>query len=156
MKEKELEGGYKKALRYLSYKSRTVFEVQRYLERKGYNKDAIKNVIDKLCHMEYLDDYKFALDYLDYQIKNGNKGPKILENKLRQKGVPGELITNAMENVIDEEVELDLAKKILKKKYGDISGKSYEEKQKTGAFLSRKGFSYEVIIKSLNLETGPF
>ena len=41
--------------------------------------------------------------------------------------------------------ETETVKKILKKKYGDISGYDYEEKQKLIRKLLSKGFSYDAV-----------
>lgn len=146
----EEEKGFNLTLRYLRYRPRTTFEVKNHLLKKGFSEEVIKRVVERLCEMKYLDDYNYALEWLSYQVSNGKNGPRLLVYKLKQKGVPPDLIKEALKEKFDPVTELETVKNIIAKKYGDISNLTYKEKQKAGAYLQRKGFSYEIITKMLD------
>lgn len=160
MKDKITEGKVEKAtskaLNYLSYKARTVYEMRGYLEKKGFCDGVIEEAIKKLGEMKYLDDYNYAVEWLEIQLAAGDKGPKLMEYKLRQKGISPGIAAEAIDKLIDGNMEFEMATSLFLKKYGQNPNLNYTEKQKAGAFLSRKGFSYEVVVKVLDLESGPF
>ncbi|UMZ73478.1 regulatory protein RecX [Natranaerofaba carboxydovora] len=152
LEAKELEEkGFNQALKYLTYRPRTVSEVKNHLKKKGYSSRVINLVVEKLSEINYLNDYQYAVDWLNYQISNSKDGPKLLEYKLKQKGISQDIVKHAIHEIIDEDKELNLARKAFKKKYNsEISTLTYEEKQKVGAYLQRKGFSYEIIVNILD------
>lgn len=77
-----------KAINYLSFKSRTINEMDKYL----YEFENRSLVIDKLIELGYLNDESYSKSYLDYCIRN-KKGPLFFENKLLEKGIDKELIS---------------------------------------------------------------
>ncbi len=147
--EKE-EKGYNLALKYLTYRPRTIYELKFYLGKKGCKEEIIESTIEKLKCQGYLDDYEYTVNWLNYHLSRGKDGPALLEYKLLQKGVSKDIIKEALKETMDEDMELKTAQDIIEKKFGEISELSYEEKQRAGANLQRKGFSYDTIVKVLD------
>ena len=51
------------ALEFLSRRQMTVDQLYKRLERKGYTRDEIAEVINKLIEWKYLDDRNYAISY---------------------------------------------------------------------------------------------
>lgn len=89
MKGKEL------ALKYLGLRARTVFEMRKYLLEKNQPLDDIEVIIEDLSKAGYLDDEKFAIDYILYG-RSKNRGQIRITKELTNKGVIGEIIEDAL------------------------------------------------------------
>ncbi len=136
------------ALRLLSFRQRSEKEIEEVLRRKGYNEENILHTINYLKQNKYIDDEYFTKSFIrDKQNLNGY-GSQRIKYELIKKGVSKELIENYLLDNPDEEYELAL--NIASKKL-----KSYKEEDKKstwnklGAYLQRKGYSYEIISKVL-------
>ena len=101
------------ALFYLSFRNRTVFEVYTYLRKKDYSEQLVLSIIDRLKDLEYLNDRSFSLELIDYYIRI-NKGPKVIIEKLKQKGID-ELIINETMVLYDDETVKNVIQTIIEK-----------------------------------------
>ena len=59
----------KKALSFLSIRNRSYREIENYLFKKGFSKDIIKSVLNKLRENGYIDDLDFAKKFINYKRK---------------------------------------------------------------------------------------
>ncbi len=103
----------------------------------------------KLKEMKYLDDQKFAKDYVDSRVRNRPRGKMMMMRELKVKGVDVKFINEAFESVeVDEE---KMAEGLLQKRER-IWKKLPKQKQREKAFgyLSSRGFSMEIIYKTVN------
>lgn len=91
-----------KVINYLSFKSRTIHEINVYL-KDFVSKDI---VIEKLIKLGYLNDDTYAKSYLDYCIRN-KKGPLFFENKLISKGVDKKYIIK-YKDLFTDQIQLDI------------------------------------------------
>ena len=101
----------------------------------------------------YIDDRKYAEDYIAYHMENKNR--KRMELDLYRKGIDRKLIGEILDGMQEEgEVpdEFSMAKKILEKKNYDPETATNKEKQKISAFLYRKGFDMDIIRNVLSLD----
>src|SRR5688500_17492061 len=53
------------AFNYLSYRNRSVKEIERYLRGKGHAPETIQSVIQRLTDLHYLDDTHFAVAWVE-------------------------------------------------------------------------------------------
>ncbi len=74
------------ALRYLSSRSRTVFEMKKQLSQKGFAEEEINSLISEFKDCGYLDDLRYCQEYFHYAFGKG-KGKRLVLNELREKGV---------------------------------------------------------------------
>src|SRR5690606_18249255 len=58
--EDQIESAYQKALNFLAYKPRTIFEVKKKLSDGGYLDQIIETILEKLLEKGYLNDQQFA------------------------------------------------------------------------------------------------
>jgi regulatory protein len=137
-----------KALRYLSLRSRSAFEVGSYLKKKLFRAEHIESVISRLAEKGYINDYDFALSFIKSRMALKKYGRDIIRRDLYLKGIDRNIIDDTMEvsnaNEVDEEALLSLAQK----KYNAVKDKK-NSYMKTAGFLKGRGFDYESIRKVL-------
>lgn len=95
-KEDQYQKAYNKALDYLSYQLRTVKELEIYLKKLEISDYDIERVIVTLTEARYLDDLNYAKSYVRTSAKTTDKGPVVITQKLKQKGVASDLIETAL------------------------------------------------------------
>ncbi|SES77507.1 regulatory protein RecX [Anaerobranca gottschalkii] len=141
-----LEKGMSLALKYLSYRGRTEYEIQKYLEKKGFDDEIITAVIDKLKEYNYINDMDYIANFHKNQTKSKGNGPIKIQYILQQKGISKEKYhqIEQKEKTDYYSIALEQGKKKLKGK------KDINSLRKTYAFLLRKGFPMEVVSKVIN------
>lgn len=143
--ESEVKSAFEKAIDYISSRIHTKKELFDKLFKKGFEKKVIDSAIFKLEEYNYVNDELFAKTFVQENYKYSKK---MLENKLKQKGVSNEIISNVLELNTDEKEE-ELCEKQLKKllKSKNKNDFSKEELQKIYMSLFRKGFEFDLIKK---------
>ncbi len=134
---------YEIALRYLSYRDRTVLEVKNYLIKKNYDNSVVEVVIQKLIDNEFLDDYKYAKKYISYKTSNNNWGEYKISYELRKKGIAESIIQDIVNSYSDYDYE-KLCNLVKSKFINEYAVDRYKATAKAIAFLQRKGHNYEV------------
>ena len=89
---RSFQSAYDKALRYLSYRPRSIEETRRYLLGKELAAPIVASVIERLCQADYLDDRAFARYWLENRNRFKPRGPRALRYELWQKGVENRII----------------------------------------------------------------
>lgn len=141
---------WQKALRYLSYKSRTEAEVKKYLQKNSYELALIEIILTKLKEHNMLNDDAYAKQFVSQRVNFNPKGKKLLAFEMKSKGIDSLTIQNALE-AYDQDQEYQIAKELVEKKLKQLVKEDWQQtKAKIGIFLQRKGFSYEVIMKVIN------
>jgi len=145
----EFQKLYDKALRFLSFRSRSEKEIRDYLERKIRNqKDLVNRIIKRLKEQKLIDDQAFAAWWCLQRNQFRPRGKRMLTNELWQKGVDDQIAREVVEEMVDEE---KLARKIIQKKIKTLQKLSFKDrKQKLTQFLARRGFSWEAIKKIID------
>lgn len=127
------------ALRLLSYRPRSETEMRRRLGLR-FDKDTVDKVLGQLKEGQMLDDAAFARFWKENREAFRPRSRRLLEVELRRKGVDSEVVSQALMGVDDEE----LAYRAAQRKGRNLE-KDYELfRRKLGAYLVRRGFSYEV------------
>jgi SOS response regulatory protein OraA/RecX len=118
---------------------------------EGENDDyvlSVKSVIARLIELNYLDDKKYAIDYIQDRIKFRPRGKYMITGELKRKGVSKSDIEFAFKNV--EFCESDVAMSLIKKRISRWSKfDKYVQKQKACLYLSSNGFDRETIYKTI-------
>ena len=145
----------KRALYLLQKKSYTEWKLREKLREGYYPSEVIDEAINYVKSYHYIDDLSFAKEYIFFRKETLPK--RILEEKLRQKGIGKEDLQKALEEFYDsreeeEELQMKQALKLLKKRSYDKEIADPKEKQKLYAYLMRKGISSSVIKKALAIE----
>ncbi|KKI88998.1 recombinase RecX [Bacillus sp. SA1-12] len=146
----EVKKAYHKALEFLSYRMRSVKEVEDHLRKKDIQDPVIEEVIQKLKDNKYVDDLEFATAFVRTQWQTNGKGPSVVKRELAGKGVDQGIINQAMAQYDQSsqiEEAINHAEKLLKKN-NQLS--TVQLKQKLEQLLLRKGFSYGIISIALD------
>lgn len=86
---------------YLARRLRTEKEVRKYLLDKDYKADEIEAAVHELKSHRYLDDYEYAVAYIEYGLGKSWSGKRIM-HELAEKGVEQETISFAYEDYMNE------------------------------------------------------
>jgi len=129
------------ALRLLSYRPRSEAEIRTRLSRRFYM-ETIEGVILRLRERQMIDDVAFATFWREERDSFSPRSRRLLKAELRNKGIDRELIDEVLDGIDDEES----AYRAAQKRVHTLAKEDYETfKRKLGAFLRRRGFSYEVV-----------
>jgi regulatory protein len=138
----EREKAYQTALGFIGYKDRTKLEISKRLEKAGFTAEIIQRTISELEDKEYINDQRFAQQWVEIRSESKPRGRYLLMLELKKKGVDESVISEVLVNIPDEE---ELAREFGKKyihKLSEVDNEVFVKKM-TGALL-RKGFSYSV------------
>ena len=130
-----------RAFRFLGYKARTKAEVARKLAEKGYDEATITRVIDMLAGYGYIDDEKYAMEYVKSRTESKRYGKLRIKQELRERGISDALIEQALAESTADEPAMALAH--LEKKTHGNTDLDEKEKRRCFDYLMRRGFTYE-------------
>lgn len=137
---------YNKSLRFLSFRSRSVSEMQKYLAKNKATENQTAEIIQKLTNLCFLNDCDFAKKWVEDRKKSHPRSLNILKLELRQKGIPSEIIEEVISSRKEEGEDLALAKSVIQKLLPRIESQTDEEiKKRLISRLQSKGFSWEII-----------
>jgi regulatory protein len=136
------------ALHLLSFRARTVSEVQKRLRRKNFAPAHINQVVRELEEVGLLDDGEFARMYVRDRLNVRPMGRRAIRQKLRLHGVEGSIADQALDEVFrtfsQEQAVLDLAKKFLRLHSKRMTDPARLRNRLAG-YLARRGFTWDVI-----------
>ncbi len=142
-----------KALRYLTQRDRSEFEIRSYLLKKEFSCDTISDVIKKLKELNYLDDVRFGEKWTQYRIETKSFGKIRIRQELHQKGLEPKLIDQIIDQFFQSVDEFELAKRCASKKFKGMQNLTIEKQlRRLKSFLNRQGFNEEItysVISSL-------
>jgi regulatory protein len=142
-KDDSFEKVFQSALHFLSFRNRSVNEIEMHLAKKGFFENDIIQVIDCLKSRGYLDDENFAKEWVESRSASKPRGRRLLAYELKQKKINSDMIALALQGLPNEcDLALKAAKKVVfrnKKMEYDLFNK------KVTGFLLRRGFDFELI-----------
>jgi regulatory protein len=133
-----------RAMRYLARREHSRAELHSKLQPHVQEGEDLNAVLDELEKRNWLSDARATTQWVD--AKRGRFGSQRIAHELRQKGIPENLISDAMPQL--KETELEAVREVWQRKFGVQPGDS-REKAKQIRFLQSRGFSMEVIFKVL-------
>jgi regulatory protein len=136
---------YNSALRFLGYRPRSRLEIERHLRQKGYESEAIDAAMARLVAQRYIDDEAFARSWLNHRERLRPRGARGLSYELRQKGIEREIINEVLTE-LDEEASAWAAIEGKRHRWRGLDQLAF--RKKVTGFLSRRGFSYDIIRKT--------
>ena len=148
LQEEKREKALNLALRFLSFRSRSIKEVRDFLSKKRLPEKEIENLINYFVELGFLDDKKFAKTWIEERQKYKNKSRLALKLELQKKGVKPEIIEELLN---ESRNDYEIAKEFIKKKrerFANLDWDSFVKKAAGG--LRQKGFSWDTIKKVLD------
>ena len=151
MKVLDLAAAKQKAYRLLSMRPHSEKELEKKLREKGFPAVVIKEALEKLHDLKYLNDASFANGWARNLAVNKLWGDRKIIASLREKGVALQFIDDAiaaarLEISQEEAISVLMRKKAAKKKPIDLNIK---EKQRIFQNLMGRGFPPGLILIKL-------
>jgi regulatory protein len=141
----------KKALEILARRSISEKNIRQKLQSvKSYNRH-IDKVITELKKLKFIDDYAYAVKTIQFLISGNSRSIRYVNQKLYQKGLPPEIIKNAIDDELGEYDELEGALKLGTKKYNTLKNlPQLKAKKRIADFLQGKGYNWDAINGAIN------
>ncbi|MSR89600.1 hypothetical protein EXS53_01575 [Patescibacteria group bacterium] len=137
---------YNYALRYLALRPRSIKEVKDYLTiRKDFSIEDADTTIARLSEQNYLNDQDFAAMWVRNRLLLRPKSTSVLRLELIKKGIDNDTITEVLSD-LDEPAQIASLGELITKK---MRQPKYQNKQKLIEYLSRQGYSYALVKKTL-------
>jgi regulatory protein len=137
------------ALTFLAYRPRSEGEIRTRLRKADVPDDTISLVIDRLRSWHYVDDADFARRWIENRATHRPRGARLLAEELRAKGIPPQLMAEALDEAeIDEFAD---ALELARQRSRQLAGlePAVRERRLSG-FLARRGYGFDVIRTTLN------
>lgn len=101
--------------RYLSRRDHSSFELRQKVEKKGYSKNDIEQVVQNLADKGYLNDESFAAKFVEEKTELNQWGPKKIKSHLYRKGIDRKIIDKVLsqktDNLQQQQICVDLVMK---------------------------------------------
>jgi regulatory protein len=142
---------YTAAINGLARRAYSVYEMRIYLERRAEDKDVVKGVLDRLKHLDYLDDARYARQFVRLHTELRKQGAFRIARDLRTRGVPDRHIEAALAERSPESSESGLVRGRLERRIKLMRG-PLDERRVASLYRSllRAGFSADTIRRELN------
>jgi len=138
------------ALKYLSYRGRSLREMADYLEKKRFVPGVVAETIRYLANLKYLDDARFALSWGAARIRSKKVGRQRLQEELLHKGIARTHVTWALDELYLEEDEEQLARSCVEKKIRGMKRIDPATRfRRLAGYLQRKGFPSHIVFRVL-------
>ena len=141
-----------RAMNLLQKKDYTEKQLRDKLSEGLYPADIVDDAIHYVKAYHYLDDERYARDYITYHMPVRSRN-RIIQD-LSGKGISKDIFMPIVEELYmeeDSDVEREQIRKLLIKKHYDPEETDFKEKQKIMAFLMRKGFQMSDIRKAMDI-----
>jgi regulatory protein len=134
------------ALKILSLRDHGRRELQRKLERRGFDTEDIQTVLGECERLRYVDDRKYAL-HLTRHLRRKGYGVHRIQHNLKNKGLASHQITKAIEAECAEDNQITDCRRVLQKKLRQVGGGRLlpEVRSRVYRFLFQRGFPADTI-----------
>ncbi|CAN2039987.1 Regulatory protein RecX [Candidatus Magnetomoraceae bacterium gMMP-15] len=149
-KNKEYNKAMNTAVRLLSYRNHTEYEISQKLKQRGFDIEIISQIISECQRLKYINDEEYAGLYIE-ELKAKGYGTYRIRLSLKKKGIISEQINKFLSEHLSEIDEIEIARKAMQKKLKSLSREKdlKKRKEKIYRFLYSRGFSGSVISKLL-------
>lgn len=157
---------YAAALRALTRRAHSVYEMRQALERRADDEALVQRVLQRLKDAKLLDDARYARQFARYRAESRRQGRFRIARDLRARGVPDRHIEAALEDILRETDERALVRKRLERRLRQLdssgvqaheggSREALDERKLASVYRSllRAGFSADVIRAELRALT---
>jgi len=114
------------------------------LSKKGYSREVVSQVLEKLSEAGLLDDRRFAESWVRSRLRSRPEGPSRLRGALMAKGIASAVARDAVESVL-EEIGDEESEGALERAWEKLSRRSGISEEKLINALVRRGFQFSKI-----------
>jgi regulatory protein len=142
---------YTAAINGLARRAFSVYEMRTYLERRAEDKDMVRGVLDLLKQLDYLDDARYARQFVRLHAELRKQGPFRIARDLRARGVPDRHIEAALAERAAESNDSALVRERLVRRIKMLRGPLNEQRVASlYRSLLRAGFAADTIRRELS------
>jgi regulatory protein len=134
------------AVGLLARRDHATRELERKLQERGFNSEAITAVLTELTAKHFLDDERYTEHFVAYHAARG-QGPVRIAAELHQVGVAAESIDRQLDTTADWR---ERACAVRRKKFGVALPKDFKGRARQARFLEYRGFSADHIRAALD------
>lgn len=135
-----------KALQLLTRREHSFAELRQKLLARDFSAELIEEVLEALVQRGHLSDRRYAEALASHRAKNGY-GPIYISQELREKGVDTGIAEAALSAV--EMSWIDIADARHQSHFKGQPPQDYSDWSRRAAYLKRRGFQTEIILKVL-------
>ncbi|MFU8871324.1 regulatory protein RecX [Micromonospora sp. SL4-19] len=135
-------------LRQLAVRPRTRAELAGALAKRGISDEVAAQVLDRYDEVGIIDDAAFARAWVTSRHTGRGLARRALANELRQRGVDGEVASEAL-GELDEETEAETARALVERKLRTARGEPDAVFRRLVGMLARKGYPPGVAIRAV-------
>jgi regulatory protein len=141
---------YASAINGLARRAYSVHEMRLYLERRAEDKNAVRPILERLKQNSYLDDARYARQFVRNRVEIRKQGSFRIARDLRARGVPDRHIEAALAERAAEADDSGLVRARLSRRLKSLRG-PLDERRKASLYRSllRAGFSSDTIRREL-------
>lgn len=147
---------YTAAINSLARRAYSVYEMRVYLERRaeGKDADAVKSVLDRLKQLDYLDDARYARQFVRMRAELRKQGAFRIARDLRARGVPDRHIEAALAERSTESDEGTAVRTRIERRIKSLRG-PLDDRRLASLYrnLLRAGFAADTIRRELKSVT---
>ena len=136
------ETAFQKAVNLLNYRPRSEAEIRERLRKYDVDDETSDAILDRMRQSNLVDDRKFAENWVENRSEFSPRGHRALQYELRQKKIKQAIIDEVLASIDEHSLALDAARQKIHR-LKNLEKRDYYKK--LGGFLSRRGFSYDVI-----------
>ena len=142
------------AINYLSYRQRSSKEIIDHLVKKGFTRDCAEDVAHQLQSARMVNDLEFARAFVRDRLKRKPIGQALLRTQLLTKGITSSMADMVLAELISLQSQQASALQAAKRKiqltqYSKRNIDGEKRKKRLLDFLLRRGFSYEIALKTI-------
>ena len=138
------------AFRFLEVRPRSTKEIVDKLRSKGCTDSIVEQTITFLQNQKFLDDERFARDWVEYRLKQSYGTNRIIL-ELKQKGIGRQMIENALSLRMQDYFEEQTVAQLAQKRAGRYKSlEPVKRKKRIFDYLARRGFTLELIKKAVS------
>lgn len=141
----------RRVMHLLEKMDRTEEQLRTKLRQGYYPEDVIEDAIGYVKGYHYLDDLRYAQNYV--RSHKEKKSRRMVQMELQKRGVAKEWILQALEEEYEQESEQEQILRWIQKKDYSSETADLKEKQRMYQFLLRKGFCPNDILHALDYLT---
>ncbi|MEH0830469.1 MULTISPECIES: regulatory protein RecX [unclassified Micromonospora] len=135
-------------LRQLAVRPRTRAELAGALAKRGISDEVSADVLDRYDEVGIIDDAAFARAWVSSRHTGRGLARRALANELRQRGVDGDVASEAL-GELDEETEAETARALVERKLRTARGEPDAVFRRLVGMLARKGYPPGVAIRAV-------
>ncbi|MER6593863.1 regulatory protein RecX [Micromonospora purpureochromogenes] len=135
-------------LRQLAVRPRTRAELAGALAKRGISDEVSADVLDRYDEVGIIDDAAFARAWVSSRHTGRGLARRALANELRQRGVDGDVASEAL-GELDEETEAETARALVDRKLRTARGEPDAVFRRLVGMLARKGYPPGVAIRAV-------